>query len=77
MLWPEHLLSGRNIERSVQCNCTLITTDLPVQKEVPEYFFEGKCPPPVNMTVSFWNRNYVEDEEVTLLFNNGVGPGPK
>ena len=47
------------------------------QKSVPEYYFAGQCEPAVNMTVSFWNRNYVDDEEVTLSFNGGVGPGPK
>jgi hypothetical protein len=44
---------------------------------VPSYYFEGTCGPPTNMTVSFWNRNDVEDEEITLVFNNGVGPGPR
>ena len=47
------------------------------QKSVPEYYFAGECKPAVNMTVSFWNRNNVDDEEVTLSFNGGVGPGPK
>ncbi len=56
---------------------TCCDLDICYQKEVPEYFFAGDCGPPRNMTISFWNRNDVEDEELTIVFNNGVGPGPK
>ena len=45
-------------------------------KMLSRYYFAGKCDPVKNMTLSLWNRNDFEKESITLLFNNGVGPGP-